>query len=542
MFARRSLDYLAQGAYNCVYRVQGSNPPAVLRVTIMPEPDEEVVRQLEPGSRWHFRAMRGDKDDEEFVLLYRARYMLTFLNQFIYAFGPSIVKEIGVTEVFSGSEAESVFRSQYDVSLCEKLEETMRQYAPPYGPGFYIMTQTMEELQGGPWKGTSAEEIFSLLWFLATTQRAIQFQHHDLKPANLLTRTYSQEQTFSFVFEFKDTRPKTWTIQTDKVPVVIDLDFATIHYSFFDVDRIRVGTWHYAPPDALFLDYMYDLKALHRDFNYSDFVSPSEDKWEKLFYFGKEDEDGYDMWAVGMILLENIAPMQMTTLRSLLMPIAREYREDVESVITSAGYSTYPNAPTPNERLYGVRKNTSLMYILINTVITCVVQGSLALPLFENETKYGFRYPGFFFGSQPQFAKAFVIPELGAFQREFNESDLFLPYRDLIRRLMSWNPRERGSQGVILEEFSKPGKIFHPFVVSQPARNGETFTYNEVMENEEGPVMAYKDFNQLKSPIGCAQCLIRPAISQCGRECGTAFYCGQQCADIHYEQHKSQCK
>lgn len=39
----------------------------------------------------------------------------------------------------------------------------------------------------------------------------------------------------------------------------------------------------------------------------------------------------------------------------------------------------------------------------------------------------------------------------------------------------------------------------------------------------------------------CAHCLSREAAVQCGHQCGAAFYCGQDCANDHYEEHKLQC-
>lgn len=39
----------------------------------------------------------------------------------------------------------------------------------------------------------------------------------------------------------------------------------------------------------------------------------------------------------------------------------------------------------------------------------------------------------------------------------------------------------------------------------------------------------------------CAHCLSRDAVVQCGHGCGAALYCGQQCADSHYEVHKLIC-
>lgn len=39
----------------------------------------------------------------------------------------------------------------------------------------------------------------------------------------------------------------------------------------------------------------------------------------------------------------------------------------------------------------------------------------------------------------------------------------------------------------------------------------------------------------------CAQCLQRDARVQCGHGCETAFYCGQECANAHYDTHEMAC-
>lgn len=39
----------------------------------------------------------------------------------------------------------------------------------------------------------------------------------------------------------------------------------------------------------------------------------------------------------------------------------------------------------------------------------------------------------------------------------------------------------------------------------------------------------------------CAHCLSRDAVVECGHGCGAALYCGQECADNHYDTHKLIC-
>lgn len=43
------------------------------------------------------------------------------------------------------------------------------------------------------------------------------------------------------------------------------------------------------------------------------------------------------------------------------------------------------------------------------------------------------------------------------------------------------------------------------------------------------------------SEFCCAHCLSKDAVVQCGHRCKSALYCGQDCANAHYETHELQC-
>lgn len=45
----------------------------------------------------------------------------------------------------------------------------------------------------------------------------------------------------------------------------------------------------------------------------------------------------------------------------------------------------------------------------------------------------------------------------------------------------------------------------------------------------------------LDQALCCAQCLQRDAQVQCGHGCKSAFYCGQECADAHFDMHEMAC-
>ena len=39
----------------------------------------------------------------------------------------------------------------------------------------------------------------------------------------------------------------------------------------------------------------------------------------------------------------------------------------------------------------------------------------------------------------------------------------------------------------------------------------------------------------------CVNCLQADASVECGHGCGAAYYCGQSCADAHYDVHEMEC-
>lgn len=45
----------------------------------------------------------------------------------------------------------------------------------------------------------------------------------------------------------------------------------------------------------------------------------------------------------------------------------------------------------------------------------------------------------------------------------------------------------------------------------------------------------------VQSELCCANCLSKDAQVQCGHDCGAAFYCGQECANAHYDVHELEC-
>ena len=98
-----------------------------------------------------------------------------------------------------------------------------------------------------------------LVWFFAELQSSLGFKHKDLKLANIMIRRYPQEQ--SYIFTFGDEHFK---VSTQYVPVVLDLDFATLPDTNMEW-QMEAGTPYTRPPEKILLDvthYTYDYWSL----------------------------------------------------------------------------------------------------------------------------------------------------------------------------------------------------------------------------------------------------------------------------------------
>jgi serine/threonine protein kinase len=490
-----------QGAYNSVYNVQGATPPKVCRISVVPNVDVGKVNAKYPSkeekeSREYLLELRGDITNEALVLLYRARYMLTFLNRFPQL-GPSIVKEIGNTVAFSGQNPLEKLRRIYNIALCDKVFEGISKY----GSNYALVVQCMEKLDG-PWKGTSIEEIFSLLWFFSTSQTAFHFRHRDLKPANLLTRSYEKKKKFFFAWT-NDSLPREswiknrWWITVSQLPVVIDLDFATVSKSLFYMDRNRLGTYDYAPPDAICQEYVTEIANLNGGFENIGYTAK---EGERFLDAGEDDDDGYDMWAIAMILLRTFLKPEYQDVLNTLRPKAKaDYqltfnsREDTEWNLPE-----FDPEPTKDYRTY----------LIINAAISSVVlaeNDDFAFPKLWESEEYGFRYPKLVVGSSV-FAKAMNNYSVKAFKRAFeNPTRVSDQHRELIRYLMNWNPQKRGGRGRVLFDFSDEGRLFHP-LTERPKKKDvpppETIVFNQgTMDGNKHRTISKEDVPHLQMKI-----------------------------------------
>lgn len=486
MFAEPIIDlwYLSRGSFNCIFEIGGAVPPTVCRISVVPDALEQDEWTL-TDERDRFLARRGSTVTEAPSLVYRARFMLTFLNRFSYALGPSFVQELGHVEVFAGRYPLQELERNYRVNWgqCTDLKQRAEDYEDQ---GYSVVVQKMEKL-GDRWTSVSPEQIFALLWFFKTADLAFRFRHHDLSDGNILTRQYGGGGGGKmFTFQFGK---KSWVIRESVLPVVIDLDFATVNVSSFEVDASRVGTYEFAPPDALCREYLTDLLDFNSD-------TPGlvkriglrdNEEWEQCFSFGEKTNDGYDYWSVGYKILKNLLPTQVRVVRALLS--ADKAKLFYKNIFNKIELRTADMRST--------KKYLKALYI--NTVITwAIVSSNWKMP--TNDP----RYPELLF-HWDIYQSAFEIPEVQQLHDLVEESGSVAPYRELIRYLMGWEPTERGLR--VLHRFSKSkGQIFYPLVVKTPTTTttatGQIYTFDpRVMENAGDSLFTVEDKQHLEMKI-----------------------------------------
>lgn len=122
----------------------------------------------------------------------------------------------------------------------------------------------------------------------------------------------------------------------------------------------------------------------------------------------------------------------------------------------------------------------------------------------------------------------FVVPDTVSMTRNGDYMRIHLDDRR-IEYYVTWQIKHpKNATG---EFWSGPAVDF----IYKALQDGWRFTDAKgLMQNAPEPV---------KSQIGtCDNCKRDKARVQCGHNCKVAFYCGQQCANAHYDLHKLNCK
>jgi len=171
---------------------------------------------------------------------------------------------------------EGWFSKSLPYTLVTHVCETIRR-----SPGPFYM-QRIEHLDGGfdPNIRFDSPEAhaFPLVWFLHAAQGHFGFRHGDFKRGNIVFRTYDPPQRFTFRLNDR----YTYSYEFYKVPVVIDFDFATIYSGTTPPgDRLVLGTPQSVPPEALLVRLKLVMGA-------TNVIESEYDDW----------------WSLGMVLFE----------------------------------------------------------------------------------------------------------------------------------------------------------------------------------------------------------------------------------------------
>jgi serine/threonine protein kinase len=291
------------------------------------------------------------------------------------------------------------------------------------GP-FYV--HTIEYLEGGqrPTNRDSREaQAFPLVWFLHVARQHFGFRHGDLKRGNIVFRTYDPPQRFTFRYNNR----YTYSYEFTKVPVIIDYDFASLHGE--QEANSRLGTPVSVPPEGLW-------QTLH-------LVMGGRGNYERMAHYD-------DWWSLGVVLFDYWVGVAID---KWVAPFYADYAEMIWVQQYCQPPSKFKAAIAKNEWLGMSLMRLLGAYVLVRGIYE---PGEMPEPpAYLRDTVYS-----------PCVQKAVLdkIPTYGIMVNPFQ--------RDLLRQLLSWNPRERG-QDLLKRHFSETIGYFPDF--SYEAARTDTF-------------------------------------------------------------------
>lgn len=485
-------------------------------------------------ARWNvFLAERGIPPNYRgpkafFPLHYRARAILEWLQTLRPYLGPALLAT-RPWKSFPSFEAlsEDLRVSQLDFSNkiqkdCPNLIGTHKTLKDAHVP-YTWSVEKMERLE--EWDPKTVQDfqkhMFGFLWFfmvLGSKDGGVGFRHHDIKPGNLLTRRYRADKPHRFRFILGNAR--VWEFESTSMGVVIDFDLSTLDISRRQpAQRHMVGTLKYAPPEAI-IYFLYEKSRNRRAMNdsslYADYYESEEifGAWY-MNYDRQLDADGYDQWALGMILLDSLELSFIDHFGDAsLFAYAKQYEAAINDAMAVRGFFLEEEFET-----YSIHLFFGILHM-------CLIHGVSEKDPFRNCPKW---FPIAFFESQKCiFIEAFKSQTYQAVKSSMPNSKPLVHFRSLLHILLAWDPKDRiGSKWL-------DDPIWNDMVQSSslPA-------YVASWPPSSGPIrFSPQQLQDMQSRI-CAECKAVSVTAQCGAGCGT-FYCDQQCADVHWTVHQCQ--
>jgi serine/threonine protein kinase len=264
---------LGAGTFNCAHLVTLADEDVVMRVGLL---EYEV-----------------QEPDESAIAVLRGLDLVSLLQREPSLLGPSLLKE-KAHYVLEPPQ----FTLTNNPEFCAKIKEQTAEFDENNIPYKYAV-QYIEYLQGGLFKKKLeytelVRSIFCLLWFIHTAQKRFEFSHRDLKPDNIVFRTYEKPKLFTFYYG----NDYCFSFFSAKVPVIIDFDLSTVGAT--QHSKMDTGTRYTAPPESILI----------------------KNTWEPVYV--DSEYFAYDYWSIGVCILETIKPKLWKLCRDFRIAAFRE--------------------------------------------------------------------------------------------------------------------------------------------------------------------------------------------------------------------------
>lgn len=358
---------LGVGSYNFVYLVSSpEDEKLVLRVSLMRENDAENAKSV----------MRGI-------------VCVAFFQKYKQLLGSSCVDQVRTHKFEEENEFLKVNMESLHADMRDQIKQLQKDNI-----SFRYAIQFIEYLEGE--RFTNIDEnaefyMFSLLWFIYTAQKTFKFSHRDLKAENIMYREYGKSRDFYFNYN----NQFYYKFSAERVPVIIDYDFASISATQDQNAKRRVGTYTTAPPEA-----MMSLFDSNIEFSEMELLS-------------------YDWWSLGICFLESASGKT----NSICFNERKMYTNYISTI-------------------YNVKEQAVFMQISLYILITALVTNEYDIKRIIPEKRY-YEFNMFYADKvQDMFLDMFRSSSFTTYMRRYNNSVLEITKRILVK-LLSWFPEER---------------------------------------------------------------------------------------------------